>query len=180
MKVSWDDYSQLNGKIKKSKPPTREHIMIINDGANTYSKHYNQIDHDLHQKISLPFFRLLGPCGPRACNCATTSRALGTLSQGAIAKNGNSGTNKSPPQPVSGDHLVVMDGDDGDDGMMMGQTYIYMYIIYISNINIYIYVYMYVYICVCVYPTQNSYIMPHQIWPTPRYSNTNHSSTGHQ
>ena len=61
-------------------------------------------------------FMLVSPADPagRACNCATTSRALGTLSQGAMAKKGNSGTNKSPPREVSGDHLlVIMNGDDG-------------------------------------------------------------------
>ena len=32
------------------------------------------------------------------CSCETTSRALGTLSQGAMAKKGNSGTKRSPPE----------------------------------------------------------------------------------
>ena len=56
MKVSWDDEIPNIWKVRKfhgSKPPTREHIMIIHDGTDTYNNHYNQIDHDLHQKIMI-------------------------------------------------------------------------------------------------------------------------------
>lgn len=46
-------------------------------------------------KVQVTPFASFSP--PEACSCDTTSRALGTLSQGAMAKKGNSGTKRSPP-----------------------------------------------------------------------------------